>query len=65
MAEENSEMQTQINLFNEHREMDAEEFSHRYDNIRLLMEYLLRFVVIIGYNIGIVTIIGFMHAHLP
>lgn len=40
-AEESSELQTQINLFYEHKDLDAEEFSHRYDNIRLLMEYLL------------------------
>jgi len=39
--EESSELQTQINLFYEHKDLDAEEFSHRYDNIRLLMEYLL------------------------
>ena len=39
-AEESSELQTQINLFYEHKDLDAEEFSHRYDNIRLLMEYL-------------------------
>jgi len=41
VAEESSELQTQINLFYEHKDEDAEEFSHRYDNIRLLMEYLL------------------------
>jgi len=39
--EEKAELQTQINLFTEHKEEDAEEFSHRYDNVRLMMEYLL------------------------
>jgi len=41
VAEESSELQTQINLFYEHKDEDAEEFSHRYDNIRFLMEYPL------------------------
>jgi len=41
VAEDGSDLATQINLFYEHKDVDAEEFSHRYDNIRLLMEYLL------------------------
>jgi len=37
----NEDVLTQIRIFSEHREEDAEEFSHRYDNIRFEMEYPL------------------------
>ena len=36
---ENEEVKTQVHVFSEHKEEDAEEFSHRYDNIRIEMEY--------------------------
>ena len=36
---DNYEVQTQVNVFNEHKDEDAEEFIHRYDDIRLNMEY--------------------------
>ncbi len=36
---ENDEVKTQVNVFSEHKEEDAEEFSHRYDNVRMEMEY--------------------------
>ena len=32
-------VQTQVNVFLEHRDDDAEEFSHRYDNVRLEFKY--------------------------
>jgi len=35
----NDEIKTQIRIFADHKEEDAEELSHRYDNIRLEMEY--------------------------
>ncbi len=38
---ENDEVKTQVNIFSEHKEEDAEEFSHRYDNVRMEMEYPL------------------------
>ena len=38
---ENEEVKTQVHVFSEHKEEDAEEFSHRYDNIRIEMEYPL------------------------
>jgi len=37
----NEDVMTQIRIFTEHKEEDAEEFSHRYDNIRFEMEYPL------------------------
>jgi len=37
----NEDVRTQIRIFSEHKEEDAEEFSHRYDNIRFEMEYPL------------------------
>jgi len=37
----NEDVMTQIRIFMEHKEEDAEEFSHRYDNIRFEMEYAL------------------------
>ena len=36
---DNEEVKTQVHVFSEHKEEDAEEFSHRYDNIRIEMEY--------------------------
>ncbi|XP_055958630.1 protein diaphanous homolog 2-like [Patella vulgata] len=33
-----SELKTHVNIFNEHKEEDHEEFSHRYDNIRLELD---------------------------
>ena len=38
---DNEEVKTQVNVFHEHKEEDAEEFSHRYDNIRIELEYPL------------------------
>ena len=35
----NEEVKTQVNIFLEHRDEDAEELSHRYDNIRIELEY--------------------------
>ena len=37
----NEDVRTQFRIFSDHREEDAEEFSHRYDNIRFEMEYPL------------------------
>ena len=37
----NEDVRTQIRIFDEHKEEDAEEFSHLYDNIRFEMEYPL------------------------
>ena len=42
---ENEEVKTQVHVFSEHKEEDAEEFSHRYDNIRIEMEYPLSITV--------------------
>ena len=42
---ENEEVKTQVHVFSEHKEEDAEEFSHRYDNIRIEMEYPLSVTV--------------------
>ncbi len=36
---ENDEVKTQVNIFLEHKEEDAEEFSHRYDNVQMELEY--------------------------
>ena len=33
------EVKTQVNIFLEHKDEDAEELSHRYDNIRIELEY--------------------------
>ena len=35
---DNEDVRTQVNVFQEHQEEDAEEFQHRYDNIRLEMD---------------------------
>ena len=35
------ELKTQVNLFHDHKEEDAEDFSHRFDNIRAELEYPL------------------------
>lgn len=35
----NEDVRTQVRIFSEHKEEDAEEFSHRYDNVRFEMEY--------------------------
>jgi len=37
----NEDVRTQVRIFSEHKEEDAEEFNHRYDNIRFEMEYPL------------------------
>ena len=37
-------MRTQVNVFHEHKEEDSEEFSHRYDNVRIEFEYPLLFL---------------------
>ena len=37
----NEDVRTQVRIFSEHKEEDAEEFSHRYDNVRFEMEYPL------------------------
>lgn len=34
----NEEVKTQVSVFHEHKDEDAEEFGHRYDNIRLEMD---------------------------
>ena len=41
----NEDVRTQIRIFSEHKEEDAEEFSHRYDSIRFEMEYPLTHAV--------------------
>ena len=38
-AEASEDLRTQIRVFNELKEEDNEELSHRYDNIRFVMEY--------------------------
>ncbi|KAL8577404.1 hypothetical protein ACOMHN_060226 [Nucella lapillus] len=37
--QEDEELRTHLNIFHEHKEEDMEEFSHRYDNIRMELEY--------------------------
>ncbi|ESO99100.1 hypothetical protein LOTGIDRAFT_142208 [Lottia gigantea] len=36
---DDNELKTHVDIFNAHKEEDHEEFSHRYDNIRLELEY--------------------------
>ena len=38
---ESEEVKTQVTVFLEHKDEDAEELSHRYDNIRIELEYPL------------------------
>ena len=38
-TQEDEELRTHLNIFHEHKEEDLEEFSHRYDNIRMELEY--------------------------
>ena len=33
------ELQTQVNHFHDHKDEDAEDYSHRFDNIRCELEY--------------------------
>ena len=45
-------MRTQVNVFVDHKEEDSEEFGHRYDNVRVELEYPLLielFKVIVQY----------------
>lgn len=42
--QEDEELRTHLNIFHEHKEEDLEEFSHRYDNIRMELEYPCLFV---------------------
>lgn len=44
-VQEDEELKTHINIFHEHKDEDLEEFSHRYDNIRMELEYPLFFSV--------------------
>ena len=37
--QDDEELRTHLNIFHEHKEEDLEEFSHRYDNIRMEIEY--------------------------
>nr|QAT94454.1 diaphonous [Bradybaena similaris] len=37
-AQEDEELKTHVHIFHEHKDEDMEEFSHRYDNIRLEMD---------------------------
>ncbi|CAG5134080.1 unnamed protein product, partial [Candidula unifasciata] len=37
--QEDDELKTHVHIFHEHKDEDMEEFSHRYDNIRMEMEY--------------------------
>jgi len=39
---ENEEVKTHIRIFAEHRDEDAEEIYHQFDNIRFEMEYPLK-----------------------
>jgi len=41
-AETSEDLRTQIRVFNELKEEDNEELGHRYDNIRIVMEYPLQ-----------------------
>ena len=42
--QEDEELRTHLNIFHEHKDEDLEEFSHRYDNIRMELEYPCLFV---------------------
>ena len=37
--QEDEELRTHLNIFHAHKEEDLEEFSHRYDNVRMELEY--------------------------
>jgi len=43
---DNVEVQTQIQVFNDDRDADADELSHRYENVRSLMQYPLKLTVL-------------------
>ena len=47
---DNEEVKTQVHVFHEHKEEDAEEFHHRYDNIRIDWEYPFTNLLIVSVN---------------